>query len=64
MKNNKCPLIVAYEDSVVKDPVLGKYNFALTVKQKEEKIKEEYEAFINMHIADGINVNSDPGRKL
>ncbi len=53
-----------YEDSVVNDPILGKYNLALAVKQREEKIKEEYEAFIDMHIADGVSVSSSRNRDL
>jgi hypothetical protein len=64
VKNNKCPVIRMYEDSVVNDPILGKYNLALAVKQREEKIKEEYEAFIDMHIADGVSVSSSRNRDL
>lgn len=49
-----CPVVALYEDSKKDDPVLNKYNLTLTMKQKDEKLRKEYEAFINMHDADGI----------
>ena len=53
-----------YEDSVVVDPVLGKYDLALAMKQKEKKAKEEYEAFIDMHTIDGVGIVSSRSREL
>lgn len=53
-----------YEDSKKEDPVLGKYNFILAMKQRDQKLKEEYEAFINMHNADGIDTASGRSREL
>lgn len=53
-----------YEDSVIVDPVLGKYDLALAMKQKEKKTKEEYEAFIDMHTFDGVSTNSKRSREL
>jgi hypothetical protein len=60
----KCPVVVMYEDSKKDDPVLGKHNFILAMKQRDEKLREEYEAFIHMHNADGINTASSRSREL
>jgi hypothetical protein len=59
----KCPVVAMYEDSE-NDPVLGKCNVRLALIQREEKAKEEYEAFINMHSADGTDAVTSDGRKL
>lgn len=63
MKKIKYLLTSAYEDSE-EDPVLGRYDLVLTMKQRDQKTKEEYEAFNNMHDADGINTASIRGREL
>lgn len=60
----KCPVVTMYEDSKKEDPVLGRYNFILAMKQRDQKLKEEYEAFINMHNADGIDTASSRSREL
>ncbi len=59
----KCPVVAMYEDSE-NDPVVGKCNVRLALIQREEKAKEEYEAFINMHNADGTDTVTSDGRKL
>jgi len=59
----KCPVVVMYEDSE-NDPVVGKCNVRLALIQREEKAKEEYEAFFNMHSADGTDTTASGGRKL
>lgn len=55
----KCPVVAVYEDSI-----LGKYNLELAVKQRDEKLREEYEAFIDMYNADGIYTASSRSREL
>jgi hypothetical protein len=59
----KCPVVAMYEDSE-NDPVVGKCNVRLALIQRDEKIKEEYEAFNDMHNADGTNTASKRSRSL
>jgi hypothetical protein len=59
----KCPVVAMYEDSE-NNSILGKLDARLILIQKEEKAKEEYEAFFNMHSADGTNTITSNGRKL
>lgn len=40
------------------DDFLGEYDLERAMKQKDEVSKEEYEAFIGMHTADGIDNQS------
>lgn len=63
MKNKKYLLTSSYED-LEEDPVLGKHDLVLAINQRDQKIKEEYEAFNNMHDADGINTSSVRSREL
>lgn len=37
------------------DDFLGNYDLALALKQRDQASKEEYEAFIDMHAADGTD---------
>lgn len=63
MKNKKYLLTSVYED-IKEDPILGKHDLVLAMKQRDQKTKEEYEAFNNMHDADGINTASVRSREL
>lgn len=62
-----CPAVLEYERSQNNgltnkeveegyfiDPVLGKCNVKKAMQQRAEAIRREYEAFDNMHRADGI----------
>lgn len=50
MKNSKyVDYALSFEDSD-----LISHDFALAIKQRDEKIKEEYEAFSDMYDADGV----------
>ena len=51
-------------DSFLQDTVLGVHDFILAMKQRDEKIKEEYEAFNDMHNADCTNTASKRSRSL
>jgi len=51
-------------DTFLQDTVLDTHDFILAMKQRDEKIKEEYEAFNDMHNADGVNTASKHGRSL
>ena len=59
MDYKKYQVVAMYEDSI-----LGKYNLELAMKQRDDKLREEYEAFINMHNADGIDTASSRSREL
>ena len=46
------------EDGYEMCPVLGKINVGKAMRERAEAVRREYEAFDNMHRADGIFVKS------
>lgn len=46
------------KDKKKNDDFLGEYDLERAMKQRDETSKEEYEAFIGMHAADGTDSQS------